>query len=193
VSESYYSYDKELEYYKLDCCDWRAVIEIKQEPLLVILGHKVYKLLDKKTTFENFYKITQDGKYRPTPVPAEEIGVTLPCARCGGDGKTDWVQKVMKKDKNIVPMPHKRDPYGRILKFRVPIGKNPHVKQEPAHEHPFFALGYLTDYLEKGITHQFIYTSLPHLHREEELCPSCYGSGLRVIADDKTELVVFEE
>lgn len=190
--DSCYSYDKELGYYQLDCCDWRAVTEIKNEPLFITVGHKVYKLLEKKVTFNDFYEYTQANKYKPTPIPAESVGVTLPCPRCGGDGKTDWVEKVMKKDKNIVPAPHKRDPYARILKFLVPISKNPHVKQEPQHDHPFFVLGYILDYLDKGITHQFVYTTIPHLTMSEELCPTCYGSGLRMIADDQTELVVSE-
>jgi hypothetical protein len=189
---SEYSYDKELGKYQLNCCDWTSVTEIQDTPLLVTVSHKVYAINDKDLTFEGFYTFTQARMYSPALLAGEKVGVSLPCPRCGGDGKTDWVEKVMKKQKNTIPMPHKRDPHGRVLKFRVPLSKNPHIPQTEKHDHPFFKLDFLITYLEKGITHQFVYTSLPHLNKAEELCPSCYGSGLRIVSDKETELVVSE-
>lgn len=187
-----YEYDEKENSYQLDCCNWRAVTEIENQSLIVTVNNRVYKLINEEINFKSFYEFTQDFRYQLAPLAAERIGVSLQCARCGGDGKTDWVEKVMKKNKNIIPMPHKRDPYGRVLKFRVSLTKNPHISQEHQDDHPFFILGNLTDYLEKGITHQFIYTSLPHLNNYDELCPACYGSGLRIISDNETKLVASE-
>jgi hypothetical protein len=191
MDESELTYSKRHKCNRLNCCDWKAVTEIPGEPLLVTINQNVYILSNKKITFEEFYKFTQDHKYKVARLAAEIVGVTMPCGRCGGSGKTDWVEKVMNKNRNKIPFPHKRDPYGRVLKFSVPITINPHITERTFQygtESPFY-LGYITDYLKRGITHHFIYTSLPHLKISEELCPACYGSGLKIIAHEETKLI----
>ena len=186
-----YEYKTEDGTYVVDCCDWRGAIEISADtPLLVIIDHKIFKLLDDSLRFDQFYTFTMLNKYKPAMLEGNLLGVCLPCPRCNGDGKTDWVEKAMKRTSNRTPESYKRDPYSKVLMFEVPLEVTPHIpKLQRDYADSFFMMDTVKAYKKKGVTHQIYYTSYPHLIWQEEYCPTCYGNGLRAISCDGVKMI----
>jgi len=164
----------------VNCCDWKSITEIcDEEPLMVVVGYRIYRLLDKSIRFKDLYNMTQDNRYRETFIPAEFVSVSLPCSKCNGSGTVDWVQATTSKRNELI-FPYKRDPYARTLKFKIPMNLNPHWAHPLS---PTFIK------VKNRRTFQYVYTTYPTLTGIEQYCPKCYGSGLKDISNPRVELV----
>jgi hypothetical protein len=182
-----YELDEKKNEFMLNCCDWQAITEIADDvPILVTVFFRVYRLLDIKIRFKDLYDATQKNMYKETKFEAQFIGASVACHMCYGKRRLDWIEKIMRK--RSFPDENKRDPYARVLKFKVPIKYNPHLSDKNVYINPFFTDTFLDD-LKKKVTHQYIYTSYPTIDTHEEYCPKCYGSGLREITNNQIVLV----
>ena len=175
-----YKYDEKLEKFVVNCCDWKSIIEIcDEEPLMVVVGYRIYRLLDKLTRFKDLYNMTQDNRYRQTLITAEFVAIYLPCSKCNGSGTVDWIQATMSKRNELI-FPYKRDPYARTLKFKIPM-------DTPYTPWPLSPTFIKAEENRRGF--QYVYTTYPALTGIEQYCPKCYGSGLKDISDPRVELV----
>lgn len=186
--EGEFELDPEKNEFVLNCCDWQAITEIVDEaPILVTVFFRVYQILDIKIRFKQLYDATQKNMYKKIKFKARFVGVSIPCPKCYGKRKLDWVEKIMTK--RSYPPPITRDPYARVLKFKIPVKYNPHIpSKDMDYMNPFFTDNFLHR-IQKDITHQYIYTSYPNIETHEEYCPKCYGSGLRELSNSGVVLV----
>jgi hypothetical protein len=174
-----YKYDEKIENFVVNCCDWKSIVEIcDEEPLRVVVGYRIYGLLDKSIRFKDLYNMTQDNRYRETFIPAEFVSVSLPCLKCNGSGTVDWIKATMSKRNELI-FPYKRDPYARTLKFKVLMD----MGTPPRLPFPTFIKA------ENRRAFQYVYTTYPSLTGIEQYCPKCYGSGLKDISNPRVELV----
>ena len=136
--------------------NWRGMRECEHE------GIKGVDVITKyfRTYFIPEYTIDMlhEANYcnKTITVPYQFIQNVLSCHYCNGDGKTDWVEAARGPDP-------KKQRHGYRPNF---------YRSKSGGVHAVVMLtGYGPDYL----------VSLAHIHKSEEHCKKCYGSGLQLV------------
>jgi hypothetical protein len=178
-------YDEDTHEFKVNVVNWQTVTIIKYFPSLVIgVDFKLYRLLDSDITFQQFHQMVEAVRHGNFYIPVEAIGVTMPCSKCGGNRKLDWIEAVMGPT-NGFPMVCRRNPNVGILKFNVLMKTIPILlddKLKPSHSLT------IDDWNDVSKT-TIVYSSLPRLEDFKEYCPQCYGTGMRDLNVKDAKLV----
>jgi len=181
IESGIYFFDNKVGENVCNITNWQAVTALNEDRnLLITVFFRVYKLLDSEISFEDFYNICQDNRYKPCYLPCKIIGVALPCPKCNGNGQLDWIELVMKSTRSLLEK-YERNPYEGYFKFVVPAKDNPHIPP----------IDSILDLLLEGPTQDnlYVYTSIPNLKYNRSCCNKCYGSGLRELTRSNVSLV----
>ena len=142
---------------KMHITNWRTVGILEDGRVdVVIAGCERYLL---EMTIDQFWS----ANHQSTPILNEfqYVNSTLSCPECEGRGKVDWVQKVRSKNNHVYS--HRSVSYYR---------RNKKVRNKIT---PILSLIPMT----------IMYGSEPNLLPGQEICPTCKGTGLYIIRNER--------
>ena len=138
---------------KIYTTNWRAIAETEDGNNLMVVAHnyRLFKIED--ITLKEFYDNNKNkGTIKKT---FYYDSCKLSCLTCNGNGRVDWIQKVMNQDTKHIP---------------------PNLKRYIRDPNHITIFDNTSDYENM----KSLYGSIPHLHIGHEICPQCRGTGLRL-------------
>lgn len=129
--------------------NWRLLGESEKGDFLVVVLHNFRRFTIENMTLQEFFDINENRKTIKKSYKYDSS--VLSCKICHGDGKLDWVKKVMRRDTKRYHLPSKYIRNRNHINKFIPV-YNPKLKA--------------------------LYGSIPYLHEGHEFCSACKGTGV---------------